>query len=112
MVFIVLRDVTETIQCVIKKDKASKAAWESAEKITTESSIEVSGEIRADKRAPTGYEIEVKEMRVVGLAEPFPITKDKSPEFLLDKRHLWLRARKLTAVMKIRSTITGRIHKF
>ena len=112
MVFIVIRDVTDIIQCVIKKDKVSKEIWDDAEKITVESSLELSGEIRPDERAPAGYEIEVEEMRLVGLAEPFPITKDKSPEFLLDKRHLWLRSRKLTTVMKIRSTVTGAIHKF
>ncbi len=112
LVFIVIRDVTDIIQCVIKKDRVSGEIWEAAEKITTESSLELSGEIKEDKRAPTGYEIEVEVMKLVGLAEPFPITRDKSPEFLLDKRHLWLRSRKLTKVMKIRSTITGAIHKF
>ncbi len=112
MAFIVIRDVTDIIQCVIKKNKVPKEIWEDTEKITVESSLELSGEIRPDKRAPTGYEIEVEEMKLVGLAEPFPITKDKSPEFLLDKRHLWLRSRRLTTIMKIRSTVTGAIHKF
>lgn len=112
LVFIVLRDVTNIIQCIIKKDAVPKEIWEHAEKITIESSLELSGEIKRDKRAPTGYEIEVKDMKLVGMAEPFPITKDKSTEFLLDKRHLWLRSRYLTTVMKIRSTVVGAIHTF
>jgi asparaginyl-tRNA synthetase len=112
MVFIVLRDSTDIIQCVIKKDKVPKEIWKHAEKITIESSVELSGDIKRDKRAPTGYEIEVKDMKVVDFADTFPITRDKSPEFLLDKRHLWLRSRKLTAIMKIRSTMMGAIHKF
>jgi asparaginyl-tRNA synthetase len=49
---------------------------------------------------------------VVGFAEAFPITKDQSEEFLRDNRHLWLRSRKITAMMKIRSTVTGAIHEF
>jgi asparaginyl-tRNA synthetase len=105
MAFIVVRDSSGIIQCVVPKDSVDEKTWKDAESIRIESSIEIEGEIREDKRAPTGYEIRASRMNVVHLADVFPITKDQSTEFLLDKRHLWLRSRKLTAVMKIRSTV-------
>ncbi|MFH1224340.1 MAG: asparagine--tRNA ligase [Candidatus Diapherotrites archaeon] len=112
MKFIVLRDSSNIIQCVVKKDKAGGKLWAEAEKLLIESSVEVEGTLKADERAPTGVELDVEALEVVNLAEPYPITKDQSTEFLMDKRHLWLRSRHLTAVMKIRSTMVGAIHKF
>ncbi len=111
-IFIILRDSTNIIQCVVKKEKVNKDVWEKAEKVTIESSLEISGNIKKDKRATGGYEIEVEELNIVNLAQPFPITKDYSPEFLLEKRHLWLRSRKLTAVMKVKETILDASREF
>ena len=110
--FIVLRDYSDVIQCVIDKDKISKKEWEDADKLLVESSVEIEGEIKEDKRAPTGYEIKVSKLNVVHFAEKYPITKDQSTEFLADNRHLWLRSRKMTAVLKIRSTVFGAIHEY
>ena len=110
--FIVLRDSTDIIQCVIDKDKISEKEWEDADKLLVESSVEVEGEIKEDKRAPTGYEVKVGRLNVVHFAEKYPITKDQSIEFLADNRHLWLRSRKMTAILKIRSTVFGAIHEF
>lgn len=110
--FIVLRDVTNTIQCVVDKTTVSGKAWEEANKVSIEASLEVEGEIKKDERAPTGYEISVSDLHVVGKSDTFPITKDQSTEWLLDTRHLWLRSRQLTAVLKIRSAVFGAIHEF
>ena len=110
--FIVLRDHTNVIQCVIEKDKVDNKMWEDTEKLSIESSIELEGAIKEDKRAPTGYEVHVDKLNVIQFAERFPIVKDQSPEFLLDNRHLWIRSRKMVAILKIRSTVTGAIHKF
>ncbi|MBN1501962.1 asparagine--tRNA ligase [Candidatus Woesearchaeota archaeon] len=110
--FIVLRDSSNIIQCIIEKDKVASSLWKTANKLTIESSLRLSGTIRKESRAPTGYEIDVKELDIVQVAEPFPITKDFSTEFLADNKHLWLRSRKIAAVMKIRSTIVGAIHEF
>jgi len=112
IVFIVLRDSSNILQCVVKKENVDDESWSAAEKILVESSVEISGQIRAEKRAPTGYEVEVKKLRLVHLAEVFPITKDQSTEFLADNRHLWLRSRKMTAILKIRSTVFGAIHEY
>ena len=100
-IFIVLRDSSDIIQCVIKDPKLVKIADE----LLMESSLEISGKIYSEKRAPTGYEIEVSSLKVVHAAEDFPIGKDQSPEFLSDNRHLWLRSRKQTAILKIRDTV-------
>ena len=110
-VFIVLRDESDIIQCVISKNKNPKL-FEKAEKLTIESSIKVSGELKKDERAPTGYEISVTDLEIIQIAEPFPITEHQSPELLYDNRHLWLRSRKLNAVLKIRHTVVGAIHGF
>ncbi|MBR9699672.1 asparagine--tRNA ligase [Candidatus Woesearchaeota archaeon] len=101
--FIVLRDSSNIIQCVISKEDVGEEKFLIAKKVQIEASMEITGEIKEDKRAPTGYEILVSDFAVVGESDTYPITKDQSPEFLLDKRHLWIRSRKLTAVMKIRS---------
>ncbi|MEM4397131.1 MAG: asparagine--tRNA ligase [Candidatus Woesearchaeota archaeon] len=112
VVFIVLRDESDIIQCVIRKENVSDELFEKAQKLTIESSVIFSGELKEEPRAPTGYELIVKEMEIVQIAEPFPITKDFSPEFLLDNRHLWIRSRKMNAIFKIRHTVVGAIHDF
>ena len=112
MAFIVMRDSSNIIQCVVKEDKVSKKEWEDANKILIESSLEIEGTLKEDKRAPTGYELQVSKLNVIHFAEKFPISKDHSPEFLLDVRHLSLRSRKLTNVLKVRSTVFKAIHDY
>ncbi|AJF63133.1 MAG: Asparaginyl-tRNA synthetase [archaeon GW2011_AR20] len=112
MVFLVIRDSTNIIQAVIKQDRVSKKEWDDSNKVLIESSLEIEGDIKEDKRAPTGYEIQVSKLNVIQFAEVFPIKKDQSPELLLDNRHLWLRSRKMTSVLKIRSTIFKAIHDY
>ena len=112
MVFLVIRDSSNIIQAVIKQDKINKKEWDDANKVLIESSVEIEGELKEDKRAPTNYEIQVTKLNVIQFAEVFPINKDQSPELLLDNRHLWLRSRKQTSVLKIRSTIFKAIHDY
>jgi len=111
MKFIVLRDSTNIIQCVIKREDFEKQ-WKDIDGLLVESSVEIEGEIKEDKRAPTGFEISVSKINVVHVAEDFPINKDLNEELLGDRRHLWLRSRKMTAILKIRSTIFGAIHEY
>ena len=103
--FIVVRDVTNIIQCVIDKSKVSEQIWKDVVDIGIEASLEVVGTIREEKRAPSGYELDVVELKIVGPSQNYPITKDFSTEFLLDNRHLWIRSRKMVATFKIRSTL-------
>jgi asparaginyl-tRNA synthetase len=110
--FIVLRDTSDIIQCVIEKSVMGDEQFNIADKIQVETSMEITGTIKEEKRAPTGYELHVSSFRVVGPSHEFPITKDQSPEFLADKRHLWLRSRKMQAVLKIRSNVFKAIREY
>ncbi len=109
--FIILRDSTNVIQCVLEK-KNFEDKWDDIDRLQTEASMEIIGEIKEDKRAPSGYEIQVSSFKIIGESDQFPITKDQSIEFLADNRHLWLRSRKMSAILKIRSTIFGAIHEY
>ena len=111
-IFLVVRDSTDILQCVVKRDSIDDKTWNSAEKILIETSVELEGTIKKDERAPTGYEVQVDKLDVVHYAEPFPINKDQGVEFLADNRHLWLRSRKMTSIMKVRSTVFGAIHEY
>lgn len=110
--FIVLRDSTNIIQCVISKTDVGEENFKLADKLQIEASIKIKGDIKKDDRAPTGYEVLVKEFEIVGESHEFPIQKDQSTEFLADNRHLWLRSRKMTSILKIRSTIFGAIDEY
>lgn len=111
-IFIVLRDESDIIQCVINKEIVSQDLFDLASKLTIESSVKFTGELKKEPRSPSGYDLLVKEMEIVQIAEPFPITKDFSTEFLLDNRHLWIRSRKMNSILKIRHTVVGAIHEF
>jgi len=102
MVFLVVRDSTGFIQCTVKK---GGAAWIEADRVTIESSLTLEGTAKPDKRAPGGHEISADHITIIGLAEIFPISKDKSEDFLRDVRHLWLRSRRMNLVMKVRSDV-------
>lgn len=108
-IFLLIRDATGIIQSTVKGETQ---AWNEAEKITIESSAMLSGTVKKDKRAPGGYEIGTDKMTIIGLAETFPIAKDLSEEFLRDIRHLWLRSRKMSLVMKIRSEVLWLMHEY
>lgn len=109
MAFAVVRDTSDIIQCATTSD--SKAFME-AKRVTLESSVAITGKVQRDKRAPGGYELRVSDFEIISLAEPFPIAKDLSDEFLLDIRHLWIRSRPMNAAFKVRSTVFGAIHEF
>ncbi len=111
MKFIILRDSSNIIQCVLEKKNFEKQ-WAEIDKIKIESSVELEGSVKEDKRAPTGFEIQVKKINIINIAEDYPINKDLNEELLGDRRHLWLRSRKMTASMKIRSTILFALHEY
>jgi asparaginyl-tRNA synthetase len=108
LIFILMRDATGVIQCTFRKDAK---AWKEAEKITIESSAMLTGSVKEDKRAPGGYEIGGDKLSTVGLAEVFPIAKDKSEEFLRDVRHLWLRSRRMNLIMRVRDEVLWSVHE-
>jgi asparaginyl-tRNA synthetase len=111
-IFITIRDETGIIQLVATKDKLKEQEFQVAKTLGIESSIIVHGKLRKEERSPQGYEIDIDSLELVGKSENYPISKDFSEEFLLDVRHLWLRSRKMTAILKIRSTVIGAIHEY
>ncbi|MCW4030192.1 MAG: asparagine--tRNA ligase [Candidatus Bathyarchaeota archaeon] len=100
LIFLLIRDSTGVIQCTIKK---ANPCWSDAQKLTIESALSVEGTAKPDTRAPGGYEVGVENLNIIGLAETFPISKDKSEEFIRDMRHLWLRSRKMNLVNRVRA---------
>jgi len=107
ILFLQVRDGTGVIQCTLKKDKTDADAFEKLGAMTIESTIEVSGEVRKDPRAPGGYEIQVQNVAVLFPAEEgYPIAKKyHGPDFLLDYRHLWIRNEKMQATIRLRSRL-------
>jgi asparaginyl-tRNA synthetase len=104
--FLVIRDGSGLMQAVMAKPDVSAQAFAAADGLTQESAVIVSGVVRADQRAPGGFELLVRDLQVVHLAEPYPITpKEHGVEFLMDHRHLWLRSRRQHALMRIRAEV-------
>ena len=81
-VFIVLRDSSNIIQCVLEKKAVSEEIWKDAKKIKIETSLEIEGTIKEDARAPTGFEVLIDDIKIIGLCENYPIQKDLSKELI------------------------------
>jgi len=104
--FLIIRDGTGFIQSTVHKDKVDKNIFDDAEKLTQESSVDVIGIAKKDKRAPNGYELQIKKLKIFQIADEFPISKkDHGPDFLLTNRHLWLRSPRQAAILRIRDTV-------
>jgi len=110
MKFIVLRDSSNIIQCILKRENFEEQ-WKEIDSLKIESSVQIEGTIHEDKRAPTGFEIQVSKINILQIAEDYPINKDLNEELLGDRRHLWLRSRKMTSIMKIRDTVMASIRE-
>jgi asparaginyl-tRNA synthetase len=107
--FLQVRDGTGFVQCVVFKKEVSADAFAAARALTQETSLVVTGPVRADSRAPGipgGYEIGVSELKVLQPAHEFPIQpKEHGVDFLMDHRHLWLRSQRQWAVLRVRETV-------
>jgi asparaginyl-tRNA synthetase len=104
--FILLRDGTGRIQCVASQGNFTEAEYGVLDELTQESSLEVTGRVRRDERAPGGFELEVSGFKVCQIAEGYPITpKEHGVAFLMENRHLWLRSARPHAIMRIRHEI-------
>ncbi len=111
--FLVLRDGSGSVQCVMVKASAGEEAFETYERLTQESSLEVEGTVRADARAPGGFELELRRVTPVQIAEEFPIgPKEHGTTFLMDHRHLWLRSSRQWHVLRVRAEIVRLIREF
>ncbi|ACK42212.1 MULTISPECIES: asparagine--tRNA ligase [Dictyoglomus] len=113
IVFLIIRDGTGYIQGVATLDNFTEEELDSFEKIPIESSLIVVGDLRREPRAPGGYELLLKRVNIVSYSEDYPIQKkDHSVDFLLERRHLWIRSRKQNAILRIRSEVVKAIRDF
>jgi len=111
--FVVVRDGTGILQGVVVRSAVPEETWARHQHLTRESVIAMRGRIKADARAPGGYEMEVESLDVLSLAEEYPIQpKEHGVDFLLDHRHLWLRSSRQRAGLKIRAEVEQAIHDF
>ncbi|HOP61074.1 MAG TPA: asparagine--tRNA ligase [Candidatus Saccharicenans sp.] len=111
--FLLVRDGTGIIQGTIFSQDKDFPLFHVFDELTQESSLIVRGQVRADKRAPGGYELEVKEIEVIQIARDYPITpKEHSVAFLMEHRHLWLRSQRQHAILQVRAETIRAIRDF
>src|SRR3989442_7446454 len=113
--FVVLRDGTGYLQAVLSQKDVPAAAWSAVGALTQETSVAVTGIVRADSRAPGagGVELQVKDLRILGASPDFPITpKEHGTAFLFEHRHLWLRSRRQVAIARVRHEVIQAIRDF
>src|SRR4030088_1313652 len=115
LLFPQFRDGSGVIQGVVPKNAVPPEVFDAIKSLTQESSVIVEGQVRADKRAPGGYELDVSNVQViqrVADADPYPITpKEHGTDFLMDHRHLWVRSQRQGAVLRVRAALlkAGRV---
>ena len=113
LLFPQLRDGTGVVQCVVFKQNVAEETWDALKHLGQESALVVRGSVRADERAPGGFEIDVVDAEVVQPVEGYPITlKEHGTEFLMDHRHLWIRSRRQHAILKVRHTVIRAVRDF
>src|SRR6202165_5686480 len=116
IVFPLLRDGTGIIQCVAVKSNVSEELFETLKNLTQESSLIVTGKIRAEQRATGGYEMDVEDAQVIQRVsedDPYPITpKDHGTDSLMDHRHLWLRSKRQNAVIRVRHEVIKAVRDY
>lgn len=108
-----LRDGTGVVQCVALKNAIAPEVWDALKGLGQESALTIRGTVRADERAPGGYEIDLLDAEVLQEVHNYPITpKEHGTEFLMDQRHLWLRSRRQHAILKVRHTVVQAVRSF
>ena len=113
LVFCVLRDGTGVCQGVINRAEVGDELFDLASTLNQEAAVELVGLVQAEERAPGGFEMQVRTLRLLADSIDYPITpKEHGPEFLLDRRHLWLRSSRQHALLKLRHTIKRAINDF
>ena len=111
--FVALRDGTGYLQVVLSKKDVPEAAWTAFGTLTQETSVEITGAVRADARAPGGVELTAQDLTVLGPSPDYPITpKEHGTAFLFEHRHLWLRSRRQVAIARVRHEVVQAIRDF
>ena len=111
--FLVMRDGSGLVQCVLSKKEVAEAVWDAFQALTQETSVAVTGTVRADARAPGGFELLATDLAILGQSPDFPISpKEHGTTFLFEHRHLWLRSRRQVAVARVRHEVVQAIRDF
>jgi len=112
--FAVVRDGSGVVQCVFVKNALSPDAWARFAELTLETSVAITGEVRADTRSPGGVELSVTDITIIGTSPiDYPIQpKEHGIDFLLDHRHLWLRSPRQRAIFVVRNELEQAVHDF
>lgn len=111
--FIILRDGTGFLQCVVSQDNVPASDFENAGKLTQESSLAITGTVVKDEKQQGGFELQATGVKVYSIAQEYPISnKEHGDEFLMNQRHLWLRSRRQWAIMRVRNRLIHTIHRF
>ncbi len=111
--FLTLRDGTGLIQAVMSKATVDDETFSATNHLGQETSLIVEGVVREDTRAPSGYELDVCQLNVVGESHDYPITpKEHGVDYLLDRRHLWIRSQRQTSILRIRHEVIDAIRDF
>jgi asparaginyl-tRNA synthetase len=111
--FLTLRDGSGFIQCVMSKKTVGDEAFARADHLSQESAIVVTGGVRADTRAPGGYELDVTTLEIVAEAHDYPITpKEHGVDYLMDRRHLWIRSARQQAILRVRHEVIDAVRDF
>ncbi len=111
--FLTVRDGSGFIQCVISKKAVGDEIFTRADHLAQESAVIVDGAVRADSRAPGGHEIDVSSLEVVSEAKEYPITpKEHGVDYLMDRRHLWIRSPRQQAILRVRHEVINAVRDF
>ncbi len=111
--FIVMRDGSGLVQGVVAKAAVPEDVFNRFDQLTQESSFSMTGTVRQEQRAPGGFELDVADMQIIQIAHEYPITpKEHGIDFLMDRRHLWLRSSRQHAILRIRHEVIRAIRDF
>jgi asparaginyl-tRNA synthetase len=111
--FLQIRDGSGDIQGVASRSELDESSWEAVEALTQESTLEISGTVQADSRAPSGVELHLTAVKILDLSPEFPISpKEHGVSFLMEQRHLWLRSSRQRAALRVRSEVCQGIRDF
>ena len=113
IIFLQIRDGSGCLQAVVVKNEVSSESFDEAQKLIEESTIIAMGQIKEEPRSPYGFEMQIKDLKIISLSSEFPISKkEHGINFLLSLRHLWLRSQRQWAILRIRNQIINAINEF
>ncbi|MBP1633611.1 MAG: asnS [Acidobacteria bacterium] len=111
--FLTVRDGTGFIQAVLSKAAVGPELFTRADHLSQETAITVTGQVRADQRAPGGYELDVTGLEIVGESRDYPITpKEHGVDYLMDRRHLWIRSERQSSILRVRHEVVNAVRDF